>query len=353
MKKLLITIVAIFPLMCEAQTVKTLTPEQQLEQAQKQLEEAQKAVEAAKANAQKASKAAAEAKAKAEAEQQRKAKELAEKQAAIQAQIKKAQEEAARLNAEAEKLNAEAKRIGGEASATSVEKPQAPVVTSDQTKMVKQETKSDKVKKENPVQYESANGWSAVATPTPTVKIADKKEKEKNEYDGYLVGAVPLVDGKVVFTQSFDYPGKTAGELYEKSFEYVNNLTVDENQNTDSKLRSRISIVNKNTHSIAAKMYEWLVFTNTMLMSDRTEFTYTLIVNCVDNRIDVKMERMSYKYEANRSTGFTEPAQNIIADKYALNKKQDKVVRPYGKFRVKTIDRKNVIFKGLANLFAE
>lgn len=351
MKKILIAIVAFLPLVCAAQDVKTLTPEQQLEQAQKQLEAAQKAVEAAKANAAKASKAAAEAKAKAEAEQQRKAKELAEKQAAIQAQIKKAQEEAARLNAEAEKLNAEAKKVSGETVVTNAEKPQMPVVTSDQTKMVKSETNKENTKPETQVQYGDVNGWSAVTTPTPTAKTLVKKETAENEYEGYLAGAVPLVDGKVVFEESFSYPGKTAAELYDKAFEYVNNLTVDENQNTEGQLRSRISIVNKNTHSIAAKMYELLVFTNTMLMSDRTDFTYTLIVNCADNKVDVRMERMSYTYEANRSTGFTEPAHNIIADKYALNKKQTKVVRPYGKFRIKTIDRKNAIFNGFAHLF--
>ena len=58
MKKILIAIIALFPLLCSAQNVKPLTPEQQLEQAQKQLEEAQMAVEAAKANAQKAKQAA-------------------------------------------------------------------------------------------------------------------------------------------------------------------------------------------------------------------------------------------------------------------------------------------------------
>ena len=347
MKKLLIAIVAFLPLVCAAQDVKTLTPEQQLEQAQKQLEAAQKAVEAARANAQKASKAAAEA------EKQRKAKELAEKQAAIQAQIKKAQEEAARLNAEAEKLNAEAQKVSGGTVVAPAEQPQTPIVTSGQTKTLKNKAKKDKTKQEIQVQYNDVNGWSAVTPPAPAAKQNVKKEKQnvENEYEGYLAGAVPLVDGKVVFEEKFSYPGKTAEELYDKAFEYVNNLTVDENQKTDSQLRSRISIINKNTHSIAAKMYEWLVFTNNMLMIDRTDFTYTLIVNCMDESIDVKMERMSYTYEANRSTGFTESAHNVIADKYALNKKQNKVVRPYGKFRIKTINRKNAIFAGFSHLF--
>ena len=167
----------------------------------------------------------------------------------------------------------------------------------------------------------------------------------------YLAGAVPLVDGKVVFELNLDVPGQTASEIYDKAFEYVNNLTVDENQKDDSQLRSKIAIVNTNTHSIAAKMYEWLVFANTILMSDKAEFSYTLIVNCADTHLNVRLERITYTYEPNRSTGFTESAHNIIADKYALNKKQTKVVRPYGKFRIKTIDRKDEIFNGFVNLF--
>lgn len=356
MKKILIAIIALFPLLCSAQNVKPLTPEQQLEQAQKQLEEAQKAVEAAKANAQKAKQAAEQAKAKADAEKakadaekKRKEKEIAEKQATIQAQIKKAQEEAARLNEEAEKLNAEAKKMNAESSSSAPQ--QKVVVTSDQTKTVKKESVTPAPKQEKPAQYGSVNGWSAISAPTPTVRQEVKPEVDVNTEVKYLAGAVPLVDGKVVFELNLDVPGQTASEIYDKAFEYVNNLTVDENQKDDSQLRSKIAIVNTNTHSIAAKMYEWLVFANTILMSDKVEFSYTMIVNCADAHLNVRLERISYTYEPNRSTGFTESAHNIIADKYALNKKQTKVVRPYGKFRIKTIDRKDEIFNGFVNLF--
>ena len=51
MKKILVAIFAIIPIMGFAQSNTTLTPEQKLEQAQKQLEEAQKAVAAKTAKA--------------------------------------------------------------------------------------------------------------------------------------------------------------------------------------------------------------------------------------------------------------------------------------------------------------
>lgn len=349
MKKILIAIIALAPVFCHAQNVKPLTPEQKLEQAQKQLEEAQKAVEAAKANAAKAQKAAAEAKAKADAEakakedsaKQAKAKELAAKQAAIQEQIKKAQAEAARLNAEAEKLNAEAKEAG-----TTI--PATPLVPAEKKAPAEQKAQTGA---NGEIEYTNTNGWSTVAAPAVSPKTAAKKVTDIEDLTPYLAGAVPMVNGKVVFGLDIDVPGKSAGEIYNKVFGYINSLTVDDNQNTKGEARSKIVIVNKGTHSIAAKMYEWLVFTNNFVMIDQTEFNYTLIATCTEGHLHVSLERISYTYEANRSTGFTLPAQEVITDKASLNKKMTKLVAPYGKFRRKTIDRKNEIFAGITNLF--
>lgn len=351
MKKILITVIALVPLFCVAQTVKTLTPEQKLEQAQKQLEEAKKAVETARANAQKAQKEAEAAKARAKDEQE---KLLAAKQAAIREQTKKLLEEADRLNKEAEKINAETKKLNIDsektAETTADKKNDKVVITSDQTKMVKNELASPKIEttseKDSEIQYSNVNGWSAVA-PSKVAAAQVKKEVAVEDTGKYMVGAVPVVNGKVVFTLDYDVPGMTAEDMYKKIFDYVGQLTVDAQQNTSTKRKSKIAIVNMDTHSIAAQMYEWLVFSNSFLASDKTEFNYTLIVNCSDGHLNAKIERISYAYETNRSTGFILSAHEVITDKMALNKKQTKVVRPYGKFRCKTIDRKDEIFAGM------
>ena len=57
------------------------------------------------------------------------------------------------------------------------------------------------------------------------------------------------------------------------------------------------------------------------------------------------LERISYNYEENRDTGFKLPAEKVITDEYALNKKKTKLIPLYAKFRKKTIDRKDAIFK--------
>ena len=90
MKKLVIALMLCLPMMALAQTV--LTPEEQLEQAQKQLKEAQKAVEQAKAKAAEAAqakaKADAAAKQKAEAQAKAKAEEIQKKSWAVRSRFK-------------------------------------------------------------------------------------------------------------------------------------------------------------------------------------------------------------------------------------------------------------------------
>ena len=223
MKKLMIAIFALIPLFATAQTVKTLTPEEQLEQAQKQLEEAQKAVATAKANAEKAKQAAAEAKAKAEA--QAKAKEIAAKQAVIEEQIRKAKEEAARLNAEAERLNAEA----GKVAETPKKEAEAakPVPSQPATK----------------VTYTNTDGWTAPAVPAAEKRVANNKVTKTEDLSSYMAGAVPVTDGKVAFTLDLNVPGKSAQEIYDIAYQYLGSLTTDENQREDESQKSTIALV--------------------------------------------------------------------------------------------------------------
>lgn len=354
MKKILITLFALMPMFGMAQSVKELTPEQKLEQAQKQLEEAQKAVAAAKANAEKAKKAAedaakkkAEEEAKAAAKKaadEAKAKEIAAKQAAIQEQIKKAQEEAARLNAEAERLKAEAEAAGVPATTTPAKTVEAatPVKTAD---VKPAETAAPATPT---VSYTNKSGWNSPAVTSAMKKAAAKKmEKTTVSLDGYLAGAVTTVNDKVVFALDLEVPGKSAKAIFDTTIEYFSYLITDENQRENETPPSNISLVNESEHTIAARMSEWLVFNSSFISLDRSEFNYTLIAKCADNSLHLTLERISYNYEEGRSTGFKASAEEVICDKESLNKAQTKLVKPYGKFRKATIDRKNEIFEGL------
>ena len=286
MKKLFISILVLLPALT-MQAQTVLTPQQQLEKAQKDLEEAKKALEAAKLQAE-----AAKTKA----------------------------EEAEKIKAEAEKVKAEAAKTKAEANKTQ----------SQQTK--------------------TTSGW---AIPTAEPKKAEVKKVEKNAQGvvikteaKYMDGAVTInSEGKVEFTLDTDANGKSADEIYNIVYQYMSELTQGENN-----IKSRMALVNKDQHIIANTMDEWLVFSNSFISLDRTEFKYNLVASIKDNHLTLTLERLYYIYEEDRSTGFKAPAEEVITDKYALNKKKTNLAKIFGKFRRLTIDRKDQIFNDLTAL---
>ena len=337
MKKIIISILLFLPLMSvQAQSV--LTPQQQLEEAQKKLEEAKKAVEEAKQKAEAAKKkaeaeaakqkAAAEAaKKKAEEEAKRKAAEEAKAKAEkIQQQIKEAEAETARLKAEAARLNAEANGAAATTAApAATTATPAPATTASQ-----------------------GSGWliptaTKKETPKPAAQVNGAKLKEDPKY---LEGAITFDEqGKIVFDTEIEAPGKSAAQLYDLVFDYMSGLTQDK----ESKA-SRMALVNKDEHIIVNTMDEWLVFSNSFISLDRTECKYNLIAKITDGKVSLSINHINYIYEEGRQTGFKLPAEEVIIDKVALTKKKNDLARIFGKFRKKTIDRKDQIFNEIAAL---
>lgn len=318
----------------QAQSV--LTPQQQLEEAQKKLEEAKKAVEEAKQKAEAAKqKAAAEAaKKKAEEEAKRKAAEEAKAKAEkIQQQIKEAEAETARLKAEAARLNAEAN--GAAATTAAPETTTAPAAPA-ATTATPATTASQ------------GSGWviptaTKKETPKPAAQVNGAKLKEDPKY---LEGAITFDEqGKIVFDTEIEAPGKSATQLYDLVFDYMSGLTQDK----ESKA-SRMALVNKDEHIIVNTMDEWLVFSNSFIALDRTECKYNLIAKITDGKVSLSINHINYIYEEGRQTGFKLPAEEVIIDKVALTKKKNDLARIFGKFRKKTIDRKDQIFSEIAAL---
>lgn len=297
----------------QAQNV--LTPEQQLEKAQKELEEAKKALEAAKAQAE-------AAKVKAEAEK-------------IKAEAEKTKAEAARLKAEAERMKQEAEKLKKN---TENSVPATKLVPA--------------TKKENTTETSEGAGW---VVPTVTEEVEEKKVEKTaegvvlKEDPKYLAGAIQLnADGKVEFVLDTQASGKSADEIYNIVFQYMSKLIKNE-QN----INSRIALVNRNNKNeqiIACIMDEWFVFNQSFISLDRSETKYQLVATISDNHLHLSMTRIVFNYEEGRSTGFKEPAENVITDKYALTKKKNDLAKIYGKFRRGTIDRKDQIFNDLTKL---
>lgn len=245
-------------------------------------------------------------------------KELEEAKKALEAA--KIQAEAAKTKAEAEKIKAEAEKVKADANKTQNQ------------------------------QSQTTSGW---AIPTAEPKKAEVKKVEKNAQGAvikteakYLDGAITSnAEGKVEFTLDTDANGKSADEIYNIVYQYMSELTQGENN-----IKSRMALVNKDQHIIANTMDEWLVFSNSFISLDRTEFKYNLVASIKDNHLTLTLERLYYIYEEDRSTGFKAPAEEVITDKYALNKKKTNLAKIFGKFRRLTIDRKDQIFNDLTAL---
>lgn len=148
-----------------------------------------------------------------------------------------------------------------------------------------------------------------------------------------------------MFDTEIEAPGKSAAQLYDLVFDYMSGLTQDK----ESKA-SRMALVNKDEHIIVNTMDEWLVFSNSFISLDRTECKYNLIAKITDGKVSLSINHINYTYEEGRQTGFKLPAEEVIIDKVALTKKKNDLARIFGKFRKKTIDRKDQIFSEIAAL---
>lgn len=301
MKKFIIPIMMLLPLTMQAQTV--LTEQQQLEEAQKQLEAAKKALQIAKMKA-----------------------------------------EAARLKAQTDSLNQEAAKA--EAEAKQMEAKKAEIKQAEAQKA--EAEPAPNLPKEEAV---TKGGWAI-----PTMVAKKKKEEAKpvlmangvelKEDPKYLEGAVKLnQEGKVEFTLDTDANGKKAKQIYDIVYEYMSDLT-----QSDENIGSRVALVNPNEYIIANSMDEWLVFSSSFISLDRSEFKYQLVAKIADNHLNLKLLRISYNYEEDRPTGFKAPAEQVITDKVALTKKKNDLAKIFGKFRKKTIDRKDQIFSEITAL---
>ena len=178
-----------------------------------------------------------------------------------------------------------------------------------------------------------------------TWEMPEETENGSSVDQKYLVGAVPVVDGKVVFQTVVNAPGKSASQVYNIVKAYLMKMTKEANQFE----QSRIILDDSIKHEVAGSYQEWLVFKSTPLVLDRTRMMYNLVVKCEDGKADITMTRIHYLYEEEREPQ-TYKAEDWITDKEGLNKKQNKLARVSGKFRRKTIDRKDFLFNKFASL---
>lgn len=157
--------------------------------------------------------------------------------------------------------------------------------------------------------------------------VADKRQDAK-----YLVGAVPLVNDKVVFNETFYLKNKVSEDkLYDYLVEWAKIKFAPSSESTQ-----RILFTDSIKKEVALFGDQSLTFKSQFLVLDRAQLEYNLIVSVENNGYNFVYKGLKYEYGDFENK--KEPAENLITDKIALNKKGDKLNRYYDKFRIFTID---------------
>jgi colicin import membrane protein len=172
----------------------------------------------------------------------------------------------------------------------------------------------------------------------------ETKVEKPNPNAKYLRGAVPLVNGKVVFSQTIDAPGKTAGQIFDIVKAYLNKMIGEKIQ-----INSLLVIDDPASHTVGGRFEEWLVFKKNAIVLDQTRFIYTVEAKCYDGKAELELTNIRYLYEEERKPQHLK-AEDWITDDNAVNKKNTRLYPITGKFRRKTIDRKDFIFNKIESL---
>ncbi len=193
-----------------------------------------------------------------------------------------------------------------------------------------------------------AQVWETPDTPqqqsvTPKENKQPVQIAEENPDLHYLAGAVPEENGEVVWRRTY-HNQFDAETNYTTMLNYFTHLTKQEEQLPES----HVALVDKNEHKIVCAMSEWLLFKSSLLALDRTQFDYTVLVECLDKEVSVKFFRLHYAYEMHREKGQLYKAEELINDENALNKKKTKLIKKTAKFRRKTVDRMEQLLDEIA-----
>lgn len=152
--------------------------------------------------------------------------------------------------------------------------------------------------------------------------------QEKND-SKYLAGAVPEVEGRVVFSKEYHVPGMSKEEIFNRALNWMQTRLAKQQNN------SRVVLQEMEKGQIVGLDDEWIVFSSTALSLDRTRILCQLFVKCDEEKCRLEVTKMSFVYREGKEKY---RAEEWIVDKYALNKRQDKLVLGLAKWRRKTVD---------------
>jgi|GEM_PF-253049 len=158
----------------------------------------------------------------------------------------------------------------------------------------------------------------------------------------YLAGAVPEVDGKVIFFKSIPVKNPISDDDLFNIMDKWANDNYGSNLNKD--LDNRVLLSNPEEKDIACQGEKFLVFKKSAFVLDQAKMVYQLILDIEGGKCNATARYIKYEYSDSKTPL---SAEEMITDKIALNKKGDKLNRYYDKFRRQTVDSINSIFNSI------
>lgn len=151
----------------------------------------------------------------------------------------------------------------------------------------------------------------------------------------YMEGAVPEVDGKVIFQTELTSTVLSPEMVYETINKWMHERF--------SREGCRVVYENSEDGQVAAVGEEYIEFSRTVLALDRARMSYQVTAECKGQSCLLQFKNIRYEYDV---TYQREPekytAEEWITDKYAIYK--GKLNRISGKFRTKTVDFADQLF---------
>ena len=160
----------------------------------------------------------------------------------------------------------------------------------------------------------------------PMWALAQEEDQSK-----YMVGAVPEVNGKVVFSQEINAPNLSKDQIFDAILAWANTRF-----KTDKGNWGMVAYSNKEEGQIACYGNEYIVFADKTFSLDRAKINYRMNFTCTPGKCNVEVTNITYLYPEDNRERLA--AEEWITDKQAMNKDQTKLINRIAKFRIKTID---------------
>lgn len=180
-----------------------------------------------------------------------------------------------------------------------------------------------------------ALGCAAATQAQITAPVTENQASTENPDAKYLVPLPLEPTGQVYLERVLTLPeGTNTEETVAKLKDWMDRCM------KDSRIISSTPVEAEEPNTIQMMVNQEIVFSQSFLTLDNGQMNYLLQTSVKDGKIILQMRRISFRYNGDNPDRkmLRISAEEYIADKVALNKKGDKIIRAYRKFRVKTVD---------------